>query len=246
MLKYTPQLVNIMYKKLLKEKVEKSIKTFELLDKLLVKQYDGIDATNLLISELDDFLLTKEDIYNFSNFNNLFYEHILELDSHRFGNFLRNVLTNRPDKNRTYQHILNDIEGKLEESYNIPNNYLKMKRSELDGICDVLMEEEKYFELTNLRKFIKENFRVYDYGSYIKENRDLAIKILRSVKEDETNRTYIRLRKLLENNPGYLGLFTYFNKVEKISFNHDTLIPSDFDELYRRFIIDLNIFRISD
>lgn len=209
-----------MYKKLLKEKIDESIKSNNLLEKLLEKQYNSVNATDLLIRELEDFLLTKKDIYSFSNFRNLFYEDILKLNPNRFGNFLRNILTNNPDKNRTYQHILNDIESKLEESYNIPNNYLKMKRSELDNICDVLMVEGKYFELTNLRKFIKENFRVYDYNSYIKENRDLAIKVLKTFNQDETDRTYLRIKKLLENRPGELGLFTYFNKVEKISFAH--------------------------
>jgi hypothetical protein len=220
-----------MYKKLLKDKVEESIKTYDLLDMLLKKQYGDENPTNLLIKELEDFLLTKEDIYNFSNFRNLFYEQILELEPHRFGYFLRNVLTEHPFRDRTYQHLLNDIEGKLEESYNIPNEYIKKKRSELDNICDDLMKEEKYFELTNLRRFIKENFRVYDFGSYIKENRDLAIKVLKSVDEDETNRTYIRLRKLLESRPGDLGLFTYFNKIEKIPFNQLKLIYDKIQKL---------------
>ena len=52
----------------------------------------------------------------------------------------------------------------------------------------------------------------------MRENRDLAIKILKSGGADETDKVYVRLRKLLAANPNYIGAFTYFNKIEKIPF----------------------------
>ncbi len=219
-----------MIKNLLKNKIRDSIKVNSSFDKYLQSNYGDIEnIENVIIKDLEDFLLSKEEIYNFSNFKNLFYEAIMDFKYHRFANFLRNILNNHPDKERTYQHILNDIEGKLKETYSIPENYLKMKRSELDTICDELIIKEDYFALTNIRKFIKDNFKVYDYKSYIKENRDLAIKILKTQQSDETDKTYVRLKKLLESNMGYIGLFTYFNKIEKIPF-------VSLQRLYKRLI----------
>ena len=219
-----------MIKNLLKDRIKDAININTSFGKYLQDNYPNINnVEDVIIKDLEDFLLSKEDVYNFSNFKKLFYESIIDFKSHRFANFLRNILTNHPDKNRTYQHILNDIEGRLEETYNIPNSYLKMKRSDLDLLCDELIIKEDYFSLINVRKFIKDNFKVYDYKSYIKENKDLAIKILKTLDADETDKTYIRLRKLLENNMGYLGLFTYFNKIEKIPF-------VSLQRLYKRII----------
>ena len=207
-----------MIKNILKEKIKKSIESNSSFAKLLENNYQTLSTEDILIKETDDYLLSKEDIYKFSNFKELFYETIMNFNSNRLGNFLRNVLNDNPKKEITYEHILNDIESKLENTYNIPNSYIKMKRSELDNLCDELILREDYFALGNIRKFIKDNFRVHSYNSYIKENRDLAIKILKSGGADETDKSYARLRKLLEANPNYIGAFTYFNKIEKIPF----------------------------
>jgi hypothetical protein len=227
-----------MIKNILKEKIKESIKSNNSFNKFLLNNYKTLKVEDIIIKEIEDFLLTKEEVYEFSNFKNLFYDTILNFNPSRLANFLRNVLNNDPKKEKTYQHILNDIESKLEETYNIPNNYLKMKRSQLDELCDELILKENYFELNNIRKFIKDNFRIFDYNSYLKENRDLAVKILKSGGEDETDKTYVRLRKLLEGkNMGYLGIFTYFNKIEKIPF-------ISIKRLYERILKDNDILHM--
>ncbi len=207
-----------MIKNILKSRIKKAIEVNSSFRNMIMNNYKTINVEDIIMKDLEDFLLSKEEIYQFSNFKDLFYEDVMSFDPHRFANFLRNIINNHPDKDRTYQHILNDIESKLMEAYGIPNEYIKMKRSQLDEICEELFLQEKYAELKNLRNFIKENFRVHDYSSFVNENRDLARKILKQVDADETDKVYVRLRKLLESNPSYLGLFTYFNKVEHIPF----------------------------
>ena len=207
-----------MVKNILKEKIKSAIESNHSFTKLLENNYHSLSTEDILIREMEDYLLSKEEIYQFSNFNELFYETVMNFNSSRFSNFLRNVLNDDPRKEKTYEHILNDIEFQLEKAYNIPNSYLKMKRSELDDICDELILKEDYFALGNTRRFIKDNFKVMNYKSYMRENRDLAIKILKSGGADETDKVYVRLRKLLAANPNYIGVFTYFNKIEKIPF----------------------------
>jgi len=226
-----------MVKNILKDRIKKAIESNTSFRNMLMYNYKSINVEDIIIKDLEDFLLSKEEIYQFSNFKDLFYADVMGFDSHRFANFLRNIINDHPDKNRTYQHILNDIESKLMEAYSIPNEYIKMKRGQLDEICEELFLQEKYAELKNLRNFIKENFRVHDYSSFVNENRDLARKILKKVDADETDKVYIRLRKLLESNPSYLGLFTYFNKVENIPF-------VTLERLYNRIVRNAEIIRL--
>lgn len=226
-----------MIKNILELKIKDAIKSNKSLKKYLKDNYNPDDVESIIINNIEDYLLSKEDVYNFSNFRELFYGVILDFEDSRLANFIRNVLTGDPKENKTYKHILNDITGKLEETYTIPNSYLRMKRSELDQICDDLITNESYFELKNVRNFIKDNFRVHDYGSYIKENRDLALKILKTVDSDDQDRVYVRLKRLLSKNMGYIGLFTYFNKIEKIPFA--TLQRLYVDILKKENILDL-------
>ena len=205
-----------MIQSLLKDKIEDSIQSNNSLREYL--NYSNFDY-KLIIEELNDYILSKGDIYKFENFKNLFYENIINnFTPNRFGNFIRKVMTYSPDKERTYKHILNDIEDKLKESYNFDKKYLKMSRQELDDICNNLLLREEYSTLFSIRKFVKENFKICDYNSHVYENRDLALKVLKTVKQDKDDATFIRLSHLLKDNTGYLGLFTYFNKIEKIPF----------------------------
>lgn len=207
-----------MIKNLLKDKIDKSIKASPSFYDMLTDNYEINEIKDVILRDMELFLLSKEEIYKFDNFKDLFYGVILDFDDHRTANFFRNIINNHPDKIRTYNHILNDIENQLKENYDLPKKYIKMKRYELDKLCDDLLLKEEYHTISLIRNFIKDNFKVHDYGSFINENRDLAKKILRKNGLDETDKPYIRLFKLLEKNPGYLGLFTYFNKNEKIAF----------------------------
>ena len=226
-----------MIKNLVKEHIKKAIQSNSSFAKFIQNNYKTTKVENLLLNELESFIISKEEIYQFNNFRNLFYEDILSFKPHRFANFLRNIINDDPKRERTYQHVLNDIEKGLVESYSIPNSYIKMKRTELDDICEELILKEDYVGIYNVRKFIKDNFRVLNYNSYLKENRDLAVKILKSRGEDESDKTFARLRVLLKDNPGYLGIFTYFNKIEKIPF-------ISLSRLYTRIIKDNDILKM--
>ena len=207
-----------MIKNLLKDKIDKSIESSPSFYDMLTDNYKSNEIKDIIIRDLELFLLSKEEIYKFENFKDLFYGVILNFEDHRAANFFRNIVNNHPDKVRTYNHILNDIENQLKESYGLPKEYIKMKRYKLDKLCDDLLLKEEYHTIGLVRNFIKDNFKIYDYGSFINENRDLSKKILKQKGLDETDKPYIRLFKLLENNPGYLGLFTYLNKKENIPF----------------------------
>lgn len=204
-----------MYDNLIKDKIKDALKTNPIVNKLVQKL--GSNVEEEIKKEIDDFLLSGKEIYQFSNFKDLMYQSFLELNDNRFANFIRNVVNNHPDKKRTYQHLLNDIQCKLVEKYELPKEYYRMPRNQLDNICDDLLLKEDYALLFKVRTFIKDNFRVFGYKTYIKENRDLAIKVLKRHQKDETNTNYIRIIKMLNNKNGLLGLFTYFHFQEKIS-----------------------------
>lgn len=207
-----------MYDQLLKNKIDDALKSHKIVAKTLKWLGNGNELINILKKEIDSFLMDNDEIYKFSNFKNLIYKSFIDMDSNRFANFIMNVVNENPDKNRTYKHLLNDIQSQLKEKYNLPDDYYHMSRTQLDHICDELLVKEDYFILHKTREFIKDNFRIFDYNSYIKENKDLALKILRRNNIDETNRTFLRIKKMLENHVGYLGLFTYFHFIEKITF----------------------------
>lgn len=207
-----------MYEQLLKNKIKDSLNSHKIVDKNVKWLGSDNNLINIIKRDIDLFLMDNDEIYKFSNFKDLIYKSFINLNNNRFANFIMNVVNEHPDRHRTYNHLLNDIKHQLREKYNLPDNYYHMSRSELDNICDDLLIKEDYFILHRIRDFIKDNFKVYDYKSYIKENKDLALKILRNKNIDETNKTYLRIKKMLENHSGYLGLFTYFHFIEKITF----------------------------
>lgn len=206
------------YDQLLKNKIEDALKSHKIVAKNVKWLGSGQDLINIIKRDIDLFLMDNDEIYKFSNFKNLIYNSFINLNNNRFANFIMNVVNENPDKDRTYKHLLNDIKSQLREKYNLPDNYYHMSRIELDTLCDDLLVKEDYFTLHKIREFIKDNFRVFDYKTYIKENKDLALKILKTKNIDDTNKTYLRIKKMLENHSGYLGLFTYFHFIEKITF----------------------------
>lgn len=209
-----------MYDELIKDKIGDSLKTNQYVNNFVKKRFQSQDDKlfKIIKNEIDLFLMDNDELYKFSNFNDLMYKSFLEMDDNRFANFIRNVVTDSPDKDRTYKHLLNDFQDKLHEQYKLPNSYYHMSKSELDNTCDDLLLTENYFMISKVRKFMIDNFKVSDFNYYVKENRDLAIKILKSKDADETNKSYLRIRKMLEHHSGYIGLFTYFHFIEKISF----------------------------
>lgn len=205
-----------MIENLLKIRIEECYNTNKPLQNLLNRKFQD-KYKDIIMIELNDFILSNNDVYESNNLLQLIYESFLKLDKSRFTNFIRNLTNNHPNRNRTYSHMISDIKENLNIEYNLPETYYNMTKNDLNKECDKLFLEGKYLLLSNTRKFIKDNFKVGDYQSFVFENRDLAKKILKRNYLDETNRSYIRLRMLLNNNPGYLGLFTYYNKEENIS-----------------------------
>lgn len=202
---------------LIKNKIEECYYINESFGKLLNIKFNG-NLTNAVLTELNDFILSNNDVYESNNLMELIYESFMDLDDNRFINFLRNMVNGHPDKDRTYSHMMNDIKENLDTTYDLPYEYYNMSKEDLNKKCDSLFIEGKFLLLSKTRQFIKDNIRLNDYKSFVFENRDLAKKILINNNLDETDRVYIRIRELLKNNPGYLGLFTYYNKAEKIGF----------------------------
>jgi len=203
--------------KLIKERIKQCYNSNEPFKKLMDFRYNT-NYIDIVTSELNDFILSKNDIYNSNNFMHLIYDAFLELKDGRFTNFLRNMITGHPDAERTYSHMLNDIKDKLDTKYALEENYYNMTRYELNMVCDKLLKEGKYLLLSKTREYINDHISIGDYQNFIFENRDLAKNILRKNDLDETDRVYARIRELVKAKPNLLGLFTYYNKVENIGF----------------------------
>jgi len=206
-----------MISKLIENRIEECYNTNEPFKKLLDFKYKG-NYKQIVATELNDYILSKNDVYKSNNFMNLIYEAFLELKDGRFTNFLRNMITGHPDTDRTYDHMMNDIKDKLDTKYALEESYYNMSKYELNMECDKLFKEGKFLLLSKTREFIKDNMKLDDYQNFVFENRDLARNILKKNDLDETDRVYIRIRELLSSKPNLLGLFTYYNKVEEIGF----------------------------
>ena len=207
------------YNFLISEKIKDSLSSSKYVKDLVADRYSDKTLISSISEDISFFIFDHKHAYQFNNFHNLMYESLLKLKDNRFANFIRNIVNNHPDKNRTYEHLFNDIIDKLDDNYKLPKEYLRMSQSELNNVCDDLLMNEDYFTLGKIRKFIKENFHVNDYSTYIRENRDIAIKVLKEFNKDETDDTYDRIKTMLyqDHRPGYLGLFTYFHFKEEIS-----------------------------
>lgn len=208
----------LKYEILMKEKINECYLSNDLLKNIIDINFKFEDKSSFVLKEIESYIFNNKEIYESNNLLKLIYESFLNLNNNRFSVFLRNLITNKPEKDRTYNHMINDIKEKLDKTYNIPSSYYNMKLSDLNRECDKLLMENKILLLLKTRQFIKDNFIINDYNSFVYENVDKAKKILKSINEDETDKTYLRIKKLLENNLGYLGVFVYFNKIEDISF----------------------------
>jgi len=206
-----------MITKLIRNKIEECYYLNESFGKLLNINYKG-NLTDAVLLELNDFILSNNEIYESNNLMDLIYESFMDLDEDRFTNFLRNMINEHPDRYRTYSHMINDIKEDLDIKYDLPKGYYNMSKYELNMECDKLFKEGKYLLLSKTRQFINDNIRLNDYQNFVFENRDLARNILKKNDLDETDRVYVRIRELLKDKPNLLGLFTYYNKVEKIGF----------------------------
>ncbi len=202
---------------LIKNKIEECYNNNIPFNKLLSFRFKT-DFKEIVFKELNDFILSKNDVYKSDNFMKFIYEAFLQMDNSRFTNFLRNLITEHPDIDRTYSHMMNDIKDKVDTKYKLDESYYSMTKYELNKKCDELFLEGKFLQLKNTRQFINDSFRIERYESFVFENRDLAKVLLKKNDLDETDRIYIRMREMLSAKPKLLGLFTYFNKVEKIGF----------------------------
>jgi hypothetical protein len=206
-----------MIEKLIKKRIQDCYENNNSFKKLLEKRF-GNDYNDMTFIELNDFIMSNNDVYESNNLLDLIYDSFLTLNVSRFTKFLRNMVNEHPDRNRTYSHMINDIKENLDIKYQLPKEYYNMNKYQLNLECDKLFKESKFLQLSNTRQFINDNFRLNRYESFVFENRDLARRILTKSNLDETDRVYIRIRELLQKNPGYLGLFTYYNKSENIGF----------------------------
>lgn len=222
-----------MILKLIRNKIEECYKGNESFRKLIDRKFPNNYSTEIML-DLNDYILSNNEIYESNNFMKLIKEAFLEIDNNRFTIFLRNMINEHPNRDRTYSHMLNDIKEKLDRQYELPESYYKMKKYELNKECDKLFVEGKYLLLSKTREYINDNLTIDDYQSFVFENRDLARNILKKNDLDETDRVYARIRELLKNKPNLLGLFTYYNKVENIGFGR-------LKTLYRRLLKNSDI-----
>ena len=209
-----------MNDKLLADKINDIIKkSNEYYLKLVTGLYNTKNFGEEIVNDFNDFLLSNDDIYDYKNFKNLFIDVLISFDNSRIMNFLKNIITNHPDRKRTYTHILNDVKQHLVKEYKVNENYITKSRNELDKECDKLLVEGKLHELSNLRNYIKRKFRVHNYNNFVLELKDMAISVLKENDLDEGDRDYIRIREMVKKNPGYLGPLVWLNKNENTNIN---------------------------
>ena len=101
-----------MYSEILVSKINECCDLNEPLNLLLEKKYGNVNKSNLVLTELNDFILSNNEVYQSNNFQKLIYEAFINLNNSRFTNFLRNLVNNHPNKKRTYSHMINDIKEK--------------------------------------------------------------------------------------------------------------------------------------
>src|SRR5574343_1334761 len=101
-----------IYDPLILSKIEDSIYSNKYISNLLFETYDEKEIVTSIKDDIDFFVMCHKHAYQFNNFHNLMYESILNLNDNRFANFIKNIVNNHPDRNRTYNHLFNDIISK--------------------------------------------------------------------------------------------------------------------------------------
>jgi hypothetical protein len=117
--------------------------------------------------------------------------------------------------------MINDIKENLDVTYKLPKEYYSKSKYELNKECDKLFLEGKFLQLKNTRQFIKDNFRLERYESFVFENRDLAKILLKKNDLDETDRVYIRINSDYDKIGKELEVYEFLEFITKNTYSND-------------------------
>ena len=173
----------------------------------------------ILAKNVNDYLLKHNESFNISNFCDYFFEALYKTTDEDFQIFVEGAYKNKHTSiTHIYDRILSDINNNISNKYDLDIQLIKENRTTLENEAEKAFQSKDISRLFKIRKFLNENFRIDGFNSFIRENKNFALRVLRDVKIPQDDKKFIRLEQLLSNNRGYLGIFTYFLFKRHISY----------------------------
>lgn len=196
----------------------------------------GNDSKFLILSKsIEDCLLHYNESFNISNFKEYFFESFNKLDDSEFKFFVKNAFRNKYKSiDIIYNRIVGGIHTNISEKYDIDIEFTKKDKIELEEEAESLFQNGDISKLFKVRRFLSENFKITGFNSFIRENKNMALKVLADTKTSSSAKKFIRLEQLLKDNPGYLGVFTFFLYKSMISYER-------IKSMYERILRNKNI-----
>lgn len=179
--------------------------------------------------EFENYIYSKDDIYEYSNFFEDVKKATINLTNEDFKSFFINIINKDPKSDNIYKKLMKNINENLRK-FDIDKKYYNMNRDELNKICDDLLINDNVFEMVKIRNFIKSNF-IINFEDYITENLSWSKKILKDNRKDETDKSFLRIQKMCEATPGYVGIITFFHFNKKITLSKLQRLHKDIVEL---------------
>lgn len=176
----------------------------------------------IMVKNVDDCLLHYNESFNISNFREYFFDIFNKLEDREFKFFIESSLKSKYNStDKIYHRIVSEIYTNISEKYDIGIELVRENKSNLEKESESLFEKGDISKLFKVRRYLRENFKINGFNSFIRENKSLAIKILSDLDTDVSDKKFIRLEQLLKEHPGYLGTFTYF--VFKLNISYERI-----------------------
>src|ERR1035437_2544913 len=210
-------------------------KDYKFKESIDVRLKDNDSKFLILVKSIDDFLLDYNESFNISNFREYFFDSFNKLEDDEFKFFVENAFMNKYKSiKEIYYRIAKDIFINISEKYNIDIELTKENKAKLEEEAEVLFHKGDISGLFKVRKFLNENFKITGFNSFIRENKNMALKVLSDLKIPSSAKKFIRLEQLLKDHPGYLGVFTFFLYKSRISYER-------IKSIYERILKNKNI-----
>ena len=144
-----------------------------------------------------DKLNQNESINRFPGIIDLVINELISYTDNKFKE-IKNII-NKPD-DTFLDNIVYTVIDNLSEKYSsdFMTNYGAMTRQQLDDELDLAVDNSDIRKIKEIREYVSEKYRFSSFTSFIKENKNVSLKILKSVKKDESDKNYLRLVALLK------------------------------------------------
>jgi hypothetical protein len=179
----------------LKEKIE-NINSKHLKDLIRLNFDVYVNFENFLLDRLNQ----NESINRYSGIKDLVINEMIEFPIDKFRKKITNIINQNPQGDKFLDEIVYGVIDKIDERYSSDflNDYGAMSRQELDTELDEAVENLDIRKIKEVRSYINEKYRFSSFASFVRENRNVSLKILKSLKKDESDKNYLRLVALLK------------------------------------------------